>query len=218
MNQVGKETTNPHTVVIDKKENQNKTKLIVEPKRRGRKPGSKNKPKGKLASNAEAGTSNKSQDGLGTKMTSSYVNKKHDGASTEKTGMPQSSEENLDRKQRDVPQEHEATAQQEEKGENTSIGDAVLIAETVTREAATPATYKEAMNDKDRVHHWKEACKAESKRKKNFGVYKLETTPENRQHISTRWVFCEKRDENGMLIRYKARWVVKGFMQAPGID
>lgn len=53
---------------------------------------------------------------------------------------------------------------------------------------------------------------------KQFGVYKLETTPPSRTHISTCCVFREKRNENGKLVRYKALWVVKGFMQAYGID
>ena len=35
---------------------------------------------------------------------------------------------------------------------------------------------------------------------------------------SSRWVFKCKRDAAGNIVRYKARLVVQGFTQAPGID
>lgn len=53
---------------------------------------------------------------------------------------------------------------------------------------------------------------------KQLGVCKLEKIPPNRKHISTLWVFCEKRNEIGQLVRSKARWIVIEFMQAHGIE
>ena len=36
--------------------------------------------------------------------------------------------------------------------------------------------------------------------------------------ISTKWVFRNKQDENGLVVRNKARLVARGFSQKEGID
>ena len=36
--------------------------------------------------------------------------------------------------------------------------------------------------------------------------------------IGTKWVFCNKQDENGMVTRNKARLVAQGFTQVEGLD
>src|ERR1044071_9415572 len=42
--------------------------------------------------------------------------------------------------------------------------------------------------------------------------------PPNRQPIGTRWVFRNKQDEAGIIIKNKARLVVQGYSQEEGID
>src|ERR1700678_695283 len=42
--------------------------------------------------------------------------------------------------------------------------------------------------------------------------------PPNRKAITSKWVFCIKRDHNGKIVKHKARLVAKGFSQIPGID
>ena len=42
--------------------------------------------------------------------------------------------------------------------------------------------------------------------------------PSNQSVIGTRWVFRNKMDENGIIIRNKARLVAQGFNQEEGID
>jgi histone deacetylase 1/2 len=36
--------------------------------------------------------------------------------------------------------------------------------------------------------------------------------------VTDKWVFCHKFKMDGYLDRYKARWVLRGFTQRPGID
>ena len=42
--------------------------------------------------------------------------------------------------------------------------------------------------------------------------------PNGRQCVGTKWVFKIKRDENGAIIRYKARLVALGYLQKEGRD
>ncbi|XP_023772966.1 uncharacterized mitochondrial protein AtMg00820-like [Lactuca sativa] len=49
-------------------------------------------------------------------------------------------------------------------------------------------------------------------------VWTLVPRPQNHHIVGTRWVFCNKLDEVGIIIRNKARLVAKGFTQIEGLD
>ena len=49
-------------------------------------------------------------------------------------------------------------------------------------------------------------------------VWELIPRPSNQSVIGTRWVFRNKMDENGIIVRNKARLVAQGFDQEEGID
>nr|CAN71245.1 hypothetical protein VITISV_011091 [Vitis vinifera] len=49
-------------------------------------------------------------------------------------------------------------------------------------------------------------------------VWELVPRPQNQSVIGTRWVFRNKMDENGIIIRNKARLVAQGFNQEEGTD
>ncbi|WJZ81293.1 hypothetical protein VitviT2T_001142 [Vitis vinifera] len=49
-------------------------------------------------------------------------------------------------------------------------------------------------------------------------VWELVPRPQNQSVVGTRWVFRNKMDENGIIIRNKARLVAQGFNQEEGID
>jgi hypothetical protein len=53
---------------------------------------------------------------------------------------------------------------------------------------------------------------------KRHGVYKIVAKPEGEKILSTRWVFTQKRDEEGEVKRWKARIVARGYRQREGID
>ncbi|KAL0447517.1 UNVERIFIED_CONTAM: Retrovirus-related Pol polyprotein from transposon RE1, partial [Sesamum latifolium] len=43
-------------------------------------------------------------------------------------------------------------------------------------------------------------------------------TPKDVKPVGYKWVFVQKRNEQGEIVRYKARLVAQGFSQRPGID
>lgn len=45
-----------------------------------------------------------------------------------------------------------------------------------------------------------------------FNVYELVDTPANKKHIDIKRVFMAKEDESSNVVKFKARWMVKGFM------
>ena len=49
-------------------------------------------------------------------------------------------------------------------------------------------------------------------------VWHLESKPKNKKVIGLKWVFRNKLDEHGIIVRNKARLVVKGYNQQEGID
>jgi hypothetical protein len=49
-------------------------------------------------------------------------------------------------------------------------------------------------------------------------VWKLEEHPQYARIIRTKWVFCKKQDDQGVVVRNKARIVAKGFSQVEGLD
>ena len=53
---------------------------------------------------------------------------------------------------------------------------------------------------------------------KRNNVWKLVPKPRNKTIIGTRWVFRNKLDDSGNIVRNKARLVAQGFNQQEGID
>ena len=49
-------------------------------------------------------------------------------------------------------------------------------------------------------------------------VWVLEERPQGKNIISSKWVFLNKQDEHGVVVRNKARLVAKGFTQVEGLD
>ncbi|WJX93540.1 hypothetical protein P8452_75051 [Trifolium repens] len=77
-----------------------------------------------------------------------------------------------------------------------------------------PRTIDEAIIDES----WVEAMKEELSQFERNEVWNLVPLPKNHSIIGTRWVFRNKLDENGKVIRNKARLVAQGYNQQEGID
>lgn len=51
-----------------------------------------------------------------------------------------------------------------------------------------------------------------------YNVWELTTLPPGKKAIGCRWIFAKKADENGKVVRHKARLVAQGFTQKYGVD
>ena len=59
---------------------------------------------------------------------------------------------------------------------------------------------------------------SEIKDLEKLNTWTLVDLPKERKALKGRWVYKTKRDPNGNFIKFKSRWVVKGFKQVLGID
>lgn len=80
-----------------------------------------------------------------------------------------------------------------------------------------PVSYEEALSRPDR-QLWLEAMQAEINALGTNQTWRLEDLPVGAKAIKNKWVFKIKRGPNGEVDCYKARLVVKGCSQRPGID
>ena len=77
-----------------------------------------------------------------------------------------------------------------------------------------PKSIKEALQD----DHWIMAMQEELNQFDRNQVWELVPKPDDRPEIGTRWVYRNKLDESGIIIRNKARLVAQGYSQEEGID
>ncbi|KAJ3568720.1 hypothetical protein NP233_g5535 [Leucocoprinus birnbaumii] len=83
-----------------------------------------------------------------------------------------------------------------------------------------PKSIEEALGRPD-GDKWKAAIEEELKSLRDRGVYVLvprSSIPDGRKVMSGKWVLVSKRDELGIIARWKARLVARGFEQVFGLD
>jgi hypothetical protein len=76
-----------------------------------------------------------------------------------------------------------------------------------------PVKVETALKDED----WVMAMQKELINFKRNQVWTLVERPKTNV-IGTKWVFCNKQDENGVMTRNNARLVAQGFTQVEGLD
>ena len=81
----------------------------------------------------------------------------------------------------------------------------------------TPKNYKEAVSGEFRVF-WEEAIRTEIENLKEHKVFEWDRCPPNRKMIDSNWAWKVKPDSNGMVSKFKARLVARGFRQQYGVD
>ncbi|MEE4247441.1 MAG: reverse transcriptase domain-containing protein [Kangiellaceae bacterium] len=79
-----------------------------------------------------------------------------------------------------------------------------------------PSTYSEAITSPE-SHQWQAAMESEIANFENNDVYELTELPNDRDSVKGRWVYAVKENPNQNL-KYKARYVAKGFSQKAGVD
>jgi hypothetical protein len=83
---------------------------------------------------------------------------------------------------------------------------------------AIPTTFAGAVNDPVYGSNWLEAARKEMESIRSRSTYIVMALPTDRKAIDCKWVFAVKADANGCIEKFKARLVVKGFSQRPGLD
>ncbi|KAI3745964.1 hypothetical protein L6452_08379 [Arctium lappa] len=83
-----------------------------------------------------------------------------------------------------------------------------------TKDKIEPTRVSEALADSD----WVSTMQEEINQFEALKVWRLVPKPEDKTVIGTKWVFKNKKDEDGIVIRNKARLVAKGYRQEEGID
>ena len=83
----------------------------------------------------------------------------------------------------------------------------------------TPLTPEQALSESSPFRlDWKKAMDAELDNLRNTNTWTICDLPEDRKAIDSKWVFKVKAKEDGSVDKFKARLVIKGFSQRPGID
>ena len=67
---------------------------------------------------------------------------------------------------------------------------------------------------------WIQAMQEELHQFELNNIWELVKRPDPRKHniIGTKWIYRNKQDENGLVVRNKARLVAQGYTQVEGID
>ena len=80
-----------------------------------------------------------------------------------------------------------------------------------------PITFKEAITC-PQSHDWQEAMQAEINELEKQNTWTLLPLPHDKIPLKGRWIYKLKTDPEGKIIKFKARWVVKGYNQIEGVD
>src|SRR5204862_2866366 len=81
-----------------------------------------------------------------------------------------------------------------------------------------PATKQEALSHPTRGKQWEQAFQEEYNSLIKNETWKLVPRPKDRNVITNKWVLHHKRNQQGKIVRLKARLVARGFSQIYGID
>jgi hypothetical protein len=103
---------------------------------------------------------------------------------------------------------------------DTALAYAANKGSSITPLDEEPLTYKQAMAS-PLQKQWKAADNHEIVDLKSMGTYvrvKRLEVPKRMKVLTTRMVYKVKKDLHDKFLRYKARYVVRGFMQKEGID
>jgi hypothetical protein len=79
---------------------------------------------------------------------------------------------------------------------------------------SVPANYHSALADP----LWRAAMEDEYRAPIDNGTWSLVPPPPDANIVSGKWIFKNQFHSDGTLTRRKARWVIRGYSQRPGVD
>jgi hypothetical protein len=96
------------------------------------------------------------------------------------------------------------------------LPDRLILAATTTSltPSLIPSSVYAALADPD----WHATMEDEYEALMSNGTWDLVPRPQGSNVITGKWVFTHKFHADGIFDRYKARWVLRGFTQRPGVD
>ena len=89
-----------------------------------------------------------------------------------------------------------------------------LVAEIMDEQAST---YEQIMKSDNR-DQWQKAMDNEMKSINSQNTWILKPLPDGKKLVGSRWIFKIKKNSDGEIARWKARFCAKGFTQVAGID
>lgn len=101
---------------------------------------------------------------------------------------------------------------------HTGLEDLIFAAMDADTEPGMPKTFKQFMDSKHK-DRWLQAMRDEINSIKSHKVFKLVprgAVPEGRKVLKGKWVFSLKRNSEGEIVRFKARFVACGYTQIEG--
>ena len=87
-------------------------------------------------------------------------------------------------------------------------------AEGEPRISPVPSSVRDALADP----HWRRAMEEEYAALLANQTWDLVPCPSGCNVVTGKWIWTHKRRADGSLEHYKARWVLSGFTQRPGVD
>jgi hypothetical protein len=120
-------------------------------------------------------------------------------------------------RQPDVSREDRASRSKARKGQAKSAKSAQTESAQPAQTVPDPKTYAEAMAGPD-APLWKAAVSEQLQGHRDLRSYEEVIVPLSRRVISGKWVFVSKLGPNGKVLRRRARFVVRGFLQQRGVD
>ena len=102
---------------------------------------------------------------------------------------------------------------------DSSLDPLALLAKHAPPDPHEPKNYNEAMADAQHKMDWQLAMDDEMQSLKDNNTWELVgSVPSGRKVLTGKWVYRAKRGINGEVVKYKARWCVRGFEQVEGLD
>jgi hypothetical protein len=96
------------------------------------------------------------------------------------------------------------------------LHDRLILAATTT--SLTPSPIPSSICAAVADPNWRAAMEDEYGALMSNGTWDLVPRPQGSNVVTDKWVFTHKFRADGTFDRYKARWVLRGFTQCPGVD